>query len=96
MFCCIEEVCGVGGMTLCTRRGSPASDSLVLLGSVSNSDLPAVSGSASPILLHDHETSGGSTSVAPPAVVLHGWKGRCSSRARARLGLVWQCLTAGS
>ena len=59
MFCCIEEVCGVGGMTLCTRRGSPASDSLVLLGSVSNSDLPAVSGSASPILLHDHETSGG-------------------------------------
>ena len=55
----------------------------------------AVMGSTSPILLHDHETLS-SCPVAPLAVELYGWKGQCSSWARARLGLVWQCLTAGS
>ena len=46
-------------MTVWTGRGSPASDSLNLLGSINNWIYLAVMGSASPILLHDHETLGG-------------------------------------
>ena len=42
----------------------------------------AVMGSANPILLHDHETLSGFP-VALLATELHGWKGRCSSWARA-------------
>ena len=98
MIACINwnnQVCGVGGNDCVGWEGLSCLWLPLLTMEVWITWIYlAVLGSATPILLHDHEMLGS----CPVPLLLH-WPLNCTDgkvRARAQLGLVWQCLTAGS